>query len=109
MVGYFSAHSGKAPPLHFLGDGLPLVIVPNCAVMVNESNAHLATGLAGLGLIHTLDFMVRPAIDRGELLPVLQGWRPAPSDGFIAYAPSRQLSTKERVFVEWVSEIYARI
>ncbi|NEK91891.1 MAG: LysR family transcriptional regulator, partial [Xanthomonas euvesicatoria] len=30
-------------------------------------------------------------------------------DVFIAYAPSRQLSTKVRVFIEWVSEIYARI
>ncbi|MBO9738014.1 LysR family transcriptional regulator [Xanthomonas axonopodis pv. begoniae] len=109
VVGYFSAHSGKAPPLHFLDDGAPLEIVPNCSVMVNESNAHLATGLAGLGLIHTLDFMVRPAIERGALVPVLQGWRPAPLDVFIAYAPSRQLSTKVRVFIEWVSEIYARI
>ncbi|MGY4888968.1 UNVERIFIED_CONTAM: LysR family transcriptional regulator [Xanthomonas axonopodis] len=109
VVGYFSAHSGKAPPLHFLDDGAPLEIVPNCSVMVNESNAHLATGLAGLGLIHTLDFMVRPAIERGALVPVLQDWRPAPLDVFIAYAPSRQLSTKVRVFIEWVSEIYARI
>ncbi|MBP0685518.1 hypothetical protein J8J21_20970, partial [Mycobacterium tuberculosis] len=62
-----------------------------------------------LGLIHTLDFMVRPAIERGELVPVLQDWRPAPLEVYIAYAPSRQLSTKVRVFIEWVSEIYARI
>ncbi|WP_282295184.1 LysR family transcriptional regulator [Stenotrophomonas sp. PS02289] len=109
VVGYFSAHSGRAPPLHFLGDGVPLEVAPDCAVMVNESNAHLATGLVGLGVIHTLDFMVRPAIDRGDLVPVLQEWRPAPLDVYIAYAPSRQLSTKVRVFVEWVSEIYARI
>jgi len=109
VVGYFSAHNGKAPPLHFLDGGVPREIVPHCAVMVNESNAHLATGLAGLGLIHTLDFMVRPAIERGELVPVLQDWRPAPLEVYIAYAPSRQLSTKVRVFIEWVSEIYARI
>ena len=108
VVGYFSAHTGRAPPLHFLDHGVPLEVSPDCAVMVNESNAHLATGLVGLGIIHTLDFMVRPAIDRGELVPVLQEWRPAPLDVYIAYAPSRQLSTKVRVFVEWVSELYAR-
>ena len=108
VVGYFSAHTGRAPPLHFLVAGVPLEVAPDCAVMVNESNAHLATGLVGLGVIHTLDFMVRPAIDRGELVPVLQEWRPAPLDVYIAYAPSRQLSTKVRVFVEWVSELYAR-
>lgn len=109
VVGYFSAHTGRAPPLHFLDHGVPLEVSPDCAVMVNESNAHLATGLVGLGIIHTLDFMVRPAIDRGELVPVLQEWRPAPLEVYIAYAPSRQLSTKVRVFVEWVSELYARI
>lgn len=109
VVGYFSAHTGRAPPLHFLDNGAPLEVTPDCAVMVNESNAHLATGLVGLGVIHTLDFMVRPAIDRGDLVPVLQEWRPAPLDVYIAYAPSRQLSTKVRVFVEWVTELYARI
>ncbi len=109
VVGYFSAHTGRAPPLHFLDNGAPLEVTPDCAVMVNESNAHLATGLVGLGVIHTLDFMVRPAIDRGDLVPVLQEWRPAPLDVYIAYAPSRQLSTKVRVFVEWLSELYARI
>lgn len=108
VVGYFSAHTGRAPPLHFLDGGVPLEVAPDCAVLVNESNAHLATGLVGLGVIHTLDFMVRPAVDRGELIPVLQEWRPAPLDVHIAYAPSRQLSTKVRVFVEWVSELYAR-
>lgn len=109
VAGYFSAHSGRAPPLHFLDNGTTLEISPDCSVMVNESNAHLATGLAGLGLIHTLDFTVRPAIARGDLVPVLQQWRPAPLDVFIAYAPSRQLNTKVRVFVEWVSGLYARI
>jgi stringent starvation protein B len=28
---------------------------------------------------------------------------------YAAYAPSRQLSTKVRVFVEWVSALYARL
>lgn len=53
--------------------------------------------------------VMRPAIDRGELVAVLQEWRPVPLDVFIAYAASRQLSTKVRVFVEWESEIYARL
>ncbi len=109
VAGYFSAHSGKAPPLHFLENGVPLEISPECSVMVNESNAHLATALAGIGVIHTLDFMVRPAIARGELVAVLEAWRPAPLDVYIAYAPSRQLSTKVRVFVDWVSALYGRL
>ncbi|MGH8080027.1 MAG: LysR substrate-binding domain-containing protein [Lysobacter sp.] len=109
VVGYFSAQSGAMPALHFADNGTPFEIAPYCNVMVNESNAHLATALAGIGLIHSLDFMVRPAIERGDLIAILEAWRPKPLDVYIAYAPSRQLSTKVRVFVDWVSELFARI
>jgi DNA-binding transcriptional LysR family regulator len=76
--------------------------------LVNESNAHLACALAGLGLVHTLDFMVRPSIDRGELVVVLKEYRRKPLEVFLVYPPSRQRSTKVHVFCEWVSQIYAR-
>jgi DNA-binding transcriptional LysR family regulator len=109
VSGYFSARSGATPPLKFLDGEVPFQVAPDCKVMVNESNAHLATALAGIGLIHTLDFMVRPAIQRGELVAVLEQWRPQPLTVYAAYAPSRQLSTKVRVFVEWVSALYARL
>lgn len=107
VAGYFSARSGTQQPLRFQKDGVALTVEPECTVTVNESNAHLATGLSGIGLIHTLDFMVRAAIERGELVAMLQDWRPPPLDVYIAYAPSRQLSTKVRVFIDWVSALYA--
>lgn len=72
MAGYFSAHSGRTPPLQFLDKGAPIEITPDYGVMVNESNAHLTTALAGIRIIHTLDFMVRPAIERGELVALLE-------------------------------------
>ena len=68
--------------------------------MVNETNAHLATALAGIGLVHTMDFMVRPAIETGHLQPVPEEWRPEPLSMYLCYAPSRQLSTKVRVFAD---------
>jgi DNA-binding transcriptional LysR family regulator len=108
VAGYFSARTGAVQPLHFRDGGHPFQFEPRTSVMVNESNAHLATALAGLGLIHTLDFMVRPAIERGELLPILEAWRPEPLDVYIVYAPSRQLSAKVRVFVTWITEVYTR-
>jgi DNA-binding transcriptional LysR family regulator len=108
VVGYFSAQSGLVQPLHFLDQGAPLEIEHRHSVVVNESNAHLATALAGLGLVQTLDFMVRPAIERGELVPVLDAWRPAPLKVYIVYPPSRQLSAKVRVFVDWVTGLYTR-
>lgn len=109
VAGYFSARTGRNQPLHFVDEGKPLQIEPPTPISVNESNAHVAVALAGLGLIHTLDFMVRPAIERGILVPVLERWRPAPQEVYIVYPPSRQLSTKVRVFVEWTMELFAAL
>jgi DNA-binding transcriptional LysR family regulator len=108
VAGYFSARTRVVQPLHFRDHEHSFQIEPRTSVIVNESNAHLATALAGLGLIHTLDFMVRPAIDRGELMPILESWRPEPLDVYIVYPPSRQLSAKVRVFVSWITEVYKR-
>jgi DNA-binding transcriptional LysR family regulator len=109
VAGYFSARSGRTMPLHFLEHDQPFEIEPPQAVTVNESNAHLSTALAGLGLVHTLDFMVRPAIARGELVAVLEPWRPRPQKVYITYPSSRQLSAKVRVFVDWATQLFAQI
>lgn len=108
VAGYFSSLTGITAPLQFTRQQETLEITPRCKVQVNESNAHLATALAGIGLVHTLDFMVRPAIDAGHLQPMLEDWRPEPVDVYLCYAPSRQLSTKVRVFADWVTGLYTR-
>ena len=109
MAGYFSNSSGTVQPIELLVRDEPFRIEPKHSILVNESNAHLACALAGLGLIHTLDFMVRPSIERGELIVVLPEYRPKPLEAFVVYPPSRQLSTKVRVFIEWVTQIYDRL
>jgi DNA-binding transcriptional LysR family regulator len=109
VAGYFSHSSGAIQPIELLVRGEPFSINPRYSVLVNESNAHLACALAGLGLVHTLDFMVRPSIDRGDLVVVLKEYRSKPLQVFIVYPPSRQRSTKVRVFIDWVTQIYARL
>lgn len=107
VAGYFSASTGMTQPLQFRRgkERLTLEGVHN-DVLVSDSSAHLATALAGLGLVHTLDFMVRPLIERGELVPVLTRWRPDPIEVYAAYPPSRRYSTKVRVFVDWATTLF---
>jgi DNA-binding transcriptional LysR family regulator len=109
VAGYFSHSSGVIEPIELLARDEPFPIKPRHSILVNESNAHLACALAGLGLVHTLDFMVRPSIDRGDLVVVLKEYRAKPLEVFIVYPPSRQRSTKVRVFIDWVTQIYARL
>jgi DNA-binding transcriptional LysR family regulator len=109
VAGYFSHSSGVIQPIELFAHDEAFLIKPRHSILVNESNAHLACALAGLGLIHTLDFMVRPAIDRGDLVVVLKEYRAKPLRVFIVYPPSRQRSTKVRVFIDWVMQVYARL
>jgi len=108
VVGYFSASTGITQPLAFRRgqETITLGHVRN-DVLVSESNAHLASALAGLGIVHTLDFMVRPFIEQKKLVPVLAGWRPDPLKVYIAYPPSRRYSTKVRVFADWAATLFA--
>src|SRR5882762_7148244 len=70
----------------------PVEITARHLVRVNESNAHLAAGLAGLGVIQTFSFIARPAVDRGELVPVLARFQPPPYEFHLAYPPNRYVS-----------------
>jgi DNA-binding transcriptional LysR family regulator len=109
VAGYFSNSSGVIQPIELRVHDKPFLIEPKYSILVNESNAHLACALSGLGLVHTLDFNVRPSIDRGDLVVVLKDYRPKPLEVFVVYPPSRQLSTKVRVFIDWVTQLYARL
>jgi DNA-binding transcriptional LysR family regulator len=108
VVGYFSASSGLTQPVMFCR-GKETITLENIRneVLVSESNAHLATALAGLGIVHTLDFMVRPFIEQKRLVPILTHWRPDPINVYIAYPPSRRYSTKVRVFADWAATLFA--
>ncbi|MCX4163658.1 MULTISPECIES: LysR family transcriptional regulator [Paraburkholderia] len=107
VVGYFSASSGLTQPLRFgRGDEVLTLERVRHDVLVSESNTHLATALAGLGIVHTLDFMARPSIKQKTLVPILAKWRPEPLEVYVVYPPSRRYSTKVRVFVDWVAALF---
>lgn len=75
-------------------------------VAVNDSNAYLAAGLAGLGVMQTLAFIVKPHLESGALVPLLEEWSPEPNPIYIVYSPNRHLSARVRVFVEWLVALF---
>jgi DNA-binding transcriptional LysR family regulator len=107
VAGYFSASTGAIQPLHFRRRDERIILdAIHYDVLVSDSSTHLATALAGMGLAHTLDFIVRPAITAGLLVPILTNWRPDPTTVYAAYPPSRRYSTKVRVFVDWAKAVF---
>ena len=107
IVSYVSARTGRIMPMRFQKGSERLEIGGLQGMGVNESNAHVAAGLAGLGVIQTFSFAAKDAIGRGELLPVLSAWQPDPYPFFLVYPPDRHMSQRLRVFIEWATGRFA--
>jgi len=104
VVNYLSALTGRVLPMRFENNGHRLEISARHVVGINESNAHFAAGLAGLGVIQTFAFIARDALIRGDLVEVLPRWRPKPYPLHLVYPPNRHLSQRLRVFIDWMAE-----
>jgi DNA-binding transcriptional LysR family regulator len=74
----------------------------------DDGNAYLAAGLAGLGILWLPDYMARPHVASGALLPLFADWHIEPMPLWIAYPPNRHLGRKVRVFIDWIVELMAQ-
>lgn len=49
-----------------------------------------------------------PRIARGDLVPLFERWRLDPMPMYVAFPPNRHVSTKVRVFVDWIAGLMAQ-
>jgi len=108
MVAFVSPRTGQLLPEIFERDGERIEFVARRCVTVNDSNAHLAAILAGLGISQAARFAAAPYIASGELVPVLPDWKHPPVPLHVVYPPNRHLSAKTRAFVDWAAELFAK-
>lgn len=73
---------------------------------INESNAHIAAGEAGLGIVQTFTYSLKPALASGELVEILSAWRPAPYPFHVVYARHRHVPPRLRVFIDWLAAVF---
>ena len=106
-VNYFSAKTGKMYDWDFRkGDERIVVPLPG-VIALNDSNAYVHAGIAGLGVIQMSDYLLMKHVEKGELVRLLPDWTSDPLPVHIVYPQNRHLSAKVRVFVEWVSDLFA--
>ena len=108
VVNHFSHRTGRVFPFTFVKEGERFEITGRHALSVNDSNANLAAGLAGLGVFRTATFVAAPYLASGALQPVLLDWCADTVPIHVVYPPNRHLSAKLRVFVDWVAELFAK-
>lgn len=106
LVRYFFAGSGRQLPIELERNGERVCVSGRRFIAVNDGNALLAAGLAGLGILHAPAFIAQPHIDAGRLLPLLEGWSAEAVPLSIVYSPNRHLSTRVRVFVDWMVDLF---
>lgn len=104
LVSYVSSQSGRAMPFRFYRDGEATELKLEHRVGVNESNAHLAAGLAGMGIIQTFAYAAGPALRERKLVEILKKWRPQPYPFHVVYPHNRHVTQRLRVFIDWLVE-----
>ena len=108
IVGFLSSRTGKVAPFTMRSDGENIVVQGRYVLAVDDGNAYLAAGLAGMGVLWLPQYMAEAHVARGALVPLFDGWRFDPMPIYIVYPPNRHVSAKLRVFIDWVGELMAR-
>lgn len=108
VVNHFSHRTGRIYPYVFERENEKLEVNGRHSLSVNDSNANLAAGLAGLGIVRLATFQAAPYLASGALKPLLLDWCATSVPLHVVYPPNRHLSAKVRVFVDWVAELFAR-
>jgi len=108
VVGFLWARTGKPTAYVMQRQDEQVQVHGRYALAVDDGNACLAAGLAGLGIIWLPEYMVRTHLANGELLPLLEDWRLDEMPLYLAFPPNRHVSAKLRVFIDWVIELMAQ-
>ncbi|RON45975.1 LysR substrate-binding domain-containing protein [Pseudomonas frederiksbergensis] len=105
IVGFLWARTGRALPYAMRSANESVEIKGRYVLAVDDGNAYLAAGLAGLGVLWMPDYMSKAHEARGDLVRLFEGWRLDPMPIFVAFPPNRHISRKLRVFIDWVAEL----
>lgn len=105
IVGYLWARTGKPLPYAMQRGSESLKVHGHHALTVDDGNAYLAAGLAGLGILWLPEYMAIPHVQSAELVPLFSDWQLDSMPMYIAWPPNRHVSAKLRIFIDWVVEV----
>ncbi|WP_213979423.1 LysR family transcriptional regulator [Sphingomonas sp. dw_22] len=109
LIHYRLARTGRPTAFRFERGEDRVTITGRSILSVNESNAHLAAGIAGLGVLQSFEWKLRPAIKEGRLVPILTEWVRPNHPFHVLYPSNRYMNTRLRVFIDWLVKVFAEI
>jgi DNA-binding transcriptional LysR family regulator len=102
LISYISPQNGRALPFRFRRDSEKIEIKVEHRIGINESNAHFAAALAGLGIIQTFAYSAESALRDGSLVEILAPWRPPAYPFHAVYPNNRYVTHRLRIFIDWL-------
>jgi len=106
-INHFSPRTGKTFDWVFAKNGERIQIALRGPVALDDENSYVAAAESGLGIAQIPAFVLTEAMERGSLDLVLGDWVPEPVPLNVVYPQNRHLSSKIRVFVDWVAELFS--
>ncbi|WP_321812746.1 MULTISPECIES: LysR family transcriptional regulator [unclassified Burkholderia] len=102
IIGFSWGCAGHLYPLAMHHRGERAEVKGRYALAVDDGNAYLAAGLAGLGILWLPRYMAKEHLKQGELVALFEDWQLDPMPLYIVYPPNRHVSAKLRAFIDWV-------
>lgn len=94
--------SGASLAWEFERDGQVVRVSPTGRLVASSLEMELAAAVAGLGIIHSFEEYLAPALADGRLVPVLVDWAQSFSGPFLYYPSRRHMPAPLRAFVDFL-------
>ena len=107
IVGFLRSSTGRILPCALQRGEEQVQVLGRYAIAMDDGNAYLAAGVAGLGALWVPHYMAAPHQARGELVPLFEDWSIDPMPLYLAFPPKRHVGARLRVFIDWVVELMA--
>ncbi len=105
VVGFLWARTGKPLPYAMRRGDERVQAQGRYVVALDDGNAYLAAGLAGMGVLWLPAYMAGQHVASGELVTLFEDWTLDPMPMHVAFPPNRHVSAKLRVFIDWIVEL----
>ncbi|MFM0285711.1 LysR family transcriptional regulator [Paraburkholderia megapolitana] len=105
-VNYVSSGTGKNVPLEFVVDGRVMDVAMGGVISVTGADLYTGSAVAGLGLVQVPRYRIADELRDGRLVVVLADCPPPPMSVSVLYPHNRQLSSRVRVFVQWLRDVF---
>ena len=102
-----STATGKPYPLEFITENGMRQVILTSRISVSGAEVYTGAAVAGLGLVQVPRYRVAQQLANGTLRVVLGSYPPPRLPVSVLYPQNRQLSSRVRVFADWLKDQFA--